>query len=90
MGSQLTADAIRDELSRLAKQMPGSPLANIAPGEVTLADGKLMSKGDPSRSVSITDAMRHSAVDRIEQEKTYNPSNDVARAHNTHEQSSPR
>jgi xanthine dehydrogenase YagR molybdenum-binding subunit len=83
-GIATTADAIRDELLRLAKQMPGSPLANIAPGEVTLADGKLISKGDASRSVSITDAMRHAAVDRIEQEKTYNPSNDVARAHNTH------
>ena len=83
-GIATTADAIRDELLRLAKQMPGSPLANIAPGEVTLADGKLISKGDASRSVSIADIMRLGAVDRIEQEKTYNPSNDVARAHNTH------
>ena len=83
-GIATTADAIRDELLRLAKQMPSSPLANMAPGEVTLADGKLISKGDASRSVSITDAMRHAAVDRIEQEKTYNPSNDVTRAHNTH------
>jgi xanthine dehydrogenase YagR molybdenum-binding subunit len=83
-GIATTADAIRDELLRLAKQMPGSPLANIAPGEVTLADGKLISKGDASRSVSIADIMRLGAVDRIEQEKTYNPSNDVARARNTH------
>ena len=83
-GIATTADAIRDELLRLAKQMPGSPLADVAPGEVTLVDGKLMSKGDASRSVSIADAMRHGAVDRIEQEKTDNPSNDVARAHNTH------
>ena len=79
-----TADAIRDELLRLAEQMPGSPLANMAPGEVALADGKLVSKGDASRSVSIVDAMRHSAVDRIEQEKTTNPTDDPARAHNTH------
>ena len=83
-GIATTADAIRDELLRLAKRMPGSPFASMAPGEVTLADGKLMSKGDASRSVSITDVMRRGAVDRIEQEKTYNPSNDVARAHNTH------
>ncbi len=83
-GIATTADAIRDELLRLAKQMPSSPLGNMAPGEVTLADGKLVSKGDASRSVSIADAMRHSAVDRIEQEKTTNPSNDIARAHNTH------
>jgi xanthine dehydrogenase YagR molybdenum-binding subunit len=79
-----TADAVRDELLRLAKQMPGSPLANTMPSEVALADGKLVSKGDGSRSVSIADAMRHSAVDRIEQEKTTNPTDDPARAHNTH------
>ena len=79
-----TADAIRDELLRLAKQMPSSPLANVTPDEVALADGKLVSKRDASRSVSIADAMRHSAVDRIEQEKTTNPTDDPARAHNTH------
>jgi xanthine dehydrogenase YagR molybdenum-binding subunit len=83
-GIATTADAVRDELLRLAKQVPSSPLANTAPGEVALADGKLVSKSDASRSVSIADAMRHSAVDRIEQEKTTNPSNDTARAHNTH------
>jgi xanthine dehydrogenase YagR molybdenum-binding subunit len=79
-----TADAIRDELLRLAKQMPSSPLANVTPDEVALADGKLVSKRDASRSVSIADAMRHSGVDRIEQEKTTNPTDDPARAHNTH------
>jgi xanthine dehydrogenase YagR molybdenum-binding subunit len=79
-----TADAVRDELLRLVKQMPNSPLANMAPGEVALADGKLVSKGDASRSVSIADAMGHSAVGRIEQEKTTNPIDDPGRAHNTH------
>jgi xanthine dehydrogenase YagR molybdenum-binding subunit len=83
-GIATTADAIRDELLRLAKQMPGSPLANLVPGEVALADGKLMSKDDAARSVSIADAMRHGAVGRIEQEKTTNPNDDSARAHNTH------
>ena len=58
------------ELLRLAKQMPNSPLADAAPDEVALADGKLVSKRDASRAVSIADAMRHGAVDRIEQEKT--------------------
>src|SRR5213078_1572429 len=54
-GIATTADAIRDELWRLAKQMSSSPLANMAPGGVALADGKLVSKGDASRSVSIAD-----------------------------------
>ena len=83
-GIATTAEAIRDELLRLAKQMPNSPLANMAPDEVALADGKLMSKGDASRSVSIADAMRHGAVDRIEQEKTTNPTDDPTHSHNTH------
>ena len=83
-GIATTAGAIRDELLRLAKQMPNSPLANAAPDEVTLADGKLVSKRDASRGVSIADAMRQGAVDRIEQEKTTNPVDDHTRANNTH------
>jgi len=83
-GIATTAEAIRDELLRLAKQMPNSPLANMVPDEVALADGKLMSKGDASRSVSIADAMRHGAVDRIEQEKTTTPTDDPTHSHNTH------
>jgi xanthine dehydrogenase YagR molybdenum-binding subunit len=83
-GIATTAGAIRDELLQLAKRMPGSPLANLAPGEVALVDGKLVSRGDASRSASVADVMRRGAVDRIEQEKTTNPSKDVVRAHNTH------
>ena len=79
-----TAGAIRDELLRLAKQMPNSPLANAASDEVALADGKLVSKRDASRGVPIADAMRQGAVDRIEQEKTTNPAEDHTRANNTH------
>src|SRR5262245_19123173 len=68
-GIATTAGAIRDELLRLANQMPNSPLANAAPDDVTLADGKLVSKRDASRSVSIADAMRQGAADRIEREE---------------------
>jgi xanthine dehydrogenase YagR molybdenum-binding subunit len=49
-----------------------------------LADAKLVSKADATRSVLIADAMRHGAVDRIEQEKTTKPVEDPGRAHNTH------
>ena len=79
-----TAYAIRDELLRLAREMPNSPLANVAPGEATLADGMLTGKSDAACSLSITDIMRHGAVDRIEQEKATTPADDSARAHNTH------
>jgi xanthine dehydrogenase YagR molybdenum-binding subunit len=83
-GIVTTADAIRDELLHLARQMPDSPLANAAPDQVVLSDRKLMSKRDASRAVSIADAMRHGAVNRIEQEKTTDPGHDATRANNTH------
>jgi xanthine dehydrogenase YagR molybdenum-binding subunit len=82
-GIATTAAAICDELLRLTKQSSGSPLADAASGEVALVDGKLVSQADSSRSVLITDVMRHGAVDRIERELTTSPSED-ARAHNTH------
>ncbi len=83
-GIATTCDAIREDLLRLAKQMPSSPLANATPDEVALADGKLLSKRDGSRAVSIADAMRHGKVDRIEQEKTTTFADDGSHAHNTH------
>jgi xanthine dehydrogenase YagR molybdenum-binding subunit len=83
-GIVTTAGAIRDELLGMAKQVSNSPLADAAPAEVTLADGKLVSKRDASRGVSIADAMRQRGVDRIEQEKATEPSGDHSRANNTH------
>ncbi len=83
-GIATTSDAVRKELLRLAKEMPNSPLADAAPDEVALADGKLVSKRDTSRAVSIADAMRHGAVDRIEQEKSTTFADDGSHSHNTH------
>jgi xanthine dehydrogenase YagR molybdenum-binding subunit len=66
------ADAVRKELLALAKKMPDSPLKGAKLDEVMLADGKIVSKQDASRAVSIADAMRYGKVDRIEQEKSTN------------------
>jgi xanthine dehydrogenase YagR molybdenum-binding subunit len=83
-GIATTAGVVREELLRLARQMPNSPLVEATPDEVALADGKLVSKRDASRAVSIADAMRHCGVDRIEHEKTTTFDDDGAHAHNTH------
>jgi xanthine dehydrogenase YagR molybdenum-binding subunit len=83
-GIAATAQAIRDELLRLAKQLPNSPLAHAGPEDVALVDGKLASRREPSRAVSVADAMRHGTVERIEREVTTNPAEDHARAHNAH------
>jgi xanthine dehydrogenase YagR molybdenum-binding subunit len=83
-GIVTTAASVREELLRLAKQMPSSPFAGATPDEVVLVDGKLVSKQDASGTVSTADAMRHSAVDRIEQEKSTTFEDGGSHAHNTH------
>ena len=83
-GIATTAGAVREVLLRLAKQMPNSPLVDATPEQVALADGKLVSKRDASRAVSIAEAMRHSGVGRIDEEKTTTFADDGSRAHNTH------
>lgn len=83
-GIVTTCNAIRTDLLRLAKGMPNSPLTDATLDDVSLADGKLVRKQDPSQAVSIADAMRHAAVDRIEQERSTTFPNDGSHAHNTH------
>jgi xanthine dehydrogenase YagR molybdenum-binding subunit len=83
-GIVTTGTAIREELLRLARNIPESPLARAQPADVTLADGMIVSKKDAQRGVSIADAMRHGGVDRIAQEKTTSFPDDGAHAHNTH------
>jgi xanthine dehydrogenase YagR molybdenum-binding subunit len=48
-GIATTADAVRDELLRVAKKIPNSPLANANPDDVALTDGMLVSRRDGSR-----------------------------------------
>jgi xanthine dehydrogenase YagR molybdenum-binding subunit len=83
-GIATTASAVRSELVRLAKQMSNSPLADAGGDDVVFADGKLVSKRDASRAVSIADAMRSGAVDRVEQQRSTTFADDGVHAHNTH------
>ena len=83
-GIAATVEVVRDELLRLAKRVPNSPLAEATPDNVTLIDGKLARKWDPGRAVSIADAMRHEGIERIEEEKSPIFADDGAHAHNTH------
>ena len=83
-GIVTTAEAIRDELLHLARQMPNSTLADTMPADVALSEGKLVSRRDAKRAVLIADLMRQSGVDRVSQEKTTNPNHDATRANNAH------
>jgi xanthine dehydrogenase YagR molybdenum-binding subunit len=79
-----TAREVRKELLDLASAMKDSPLAGATLDDVLLADGKIVSRRDASRAVSIADAMRHGNVDRITQEKDNTFPEDNAHARNTH------
>jgi len=79
-----TAKEVRNELLALVKAMKGSPLAGTKPEDVVLADGKVISKRGAARAVSIADAMRHGAIDRIEKETTNRFPDDSSHARNTH------
>ena len=78
------ADDIRAQLLLTAPSMPGSPLKDLKPDEVTLADGSIVSIADPSHKVAISDVMRHGGLERIEKERGSDFENDDKHAHNTH------
>lgn len=79
-----TAQEIRNELLGLAKALPRSPLAGSGPDDVILTDGKIADKHDLARAVSITDAMRHGKIERIEKEKVNQFADDTSHARNAH------
>jgi xanthine dehydrogenase YagR molybdenum-binding subunit len=78
-----TAEDVRQELLRLAKTMPNSPLAGTKLTDTALVDGGIVNKAT-GRAVSIADAMRHGAVGRIERECTAKFKESRTHARNTH------
>src|SRR5258705_8660752 len=80
----VTCEDVRAELLRLAQTASGSPLADAGPPDVVLAGGGIVSKRDPTISVSIADAMRRGNVERIEREALSATEQDEIYARNTH------
>jgi xanthine dehydrogenase YagR molybdenum-binding subunit len=65
--------AVRGKLFAHARRMDDSPLANASLERVTFAGGRISLTDDPSRGVTIADAMRAGGVDRLEAEETASP-----------------
>ena len=78
------ADDIRARLLLIALGMPESPLKDLKPDEVTLADGAIVAIADPSRKIAVSDVMRHGGLERIEKERGSDFEDDDKHAHNTH------
>jgi xanthine dehydrogenase YagR molybdenum-binding subunit len=67
---QAACHAVRETLFKYARRLDGSPLANVDLDHVAFANGHIVLAADPSRAVSIAEAMRAGGVDRIEVEET--------------------
>jgi xanthine dehydrogenase YagR molybdenum-binding subunit len=75
VGSAVKAvcDQVREKLFKLAQKIENSPLAGARFEDVTFSEGRIRLNGDASRSVSITDAMRHGGVSVIEEAAAAGP-----------------
>lgn len=75
VGSAVSAvcEKLRARLLRLARKISGSPLAGADLDDVIFADGAIRLRSDPSRAVSLTDALRRGKLDAIEEEATTRP-----------------
>ncbi len=66
-------DNLREQLFKLARKLDASPLADAKIEDIEFTDSRLQLRGDPSRAVSITDAMRRGGVHFLEAEVTAVP-----------------
>lgn len=75
IGSAVKAvcDRVRERLLKLERKIGDSPLADAALDDVTFADRHIRLSSDPSRAVSLTEAMRHGKLDAIEEETSAGP-----------------
>jgi xanthine dehydrogenase YagR molybdenum-binding subunit len=79
-----TARAVRGDLLKLAKGMKDSPLAGAGVDDVALIDGKIVSKQDANRAVSIASAMQSDSAERITREEANEVAEDKSHARNVH------
>jgi xanthine dehydrogenase YagR molybdenum-binding subunit len=79
-----TAHAVRGDLLKLARGMKDSPLAGAGVDDIALIDGKIVSKRDPSRAVSIASVMQSDNAERITREETNKVAEDKSHARNVH------
>ncbi|WP_237476792.1 xanthine dehydrogenase family protein molybdopterin-binding subunit [Lichenibacterium dinghuense] len=71
---QMACETVREKVFKLARQLDGSPLANQDLDHVTFRDGRIVVTNDPSRSVSLVDAIASSNEGKVEAEETAAPS----------------
>ncbi|ANV99444.1 xanthine dehydrogenase family protein molybdopterin-binding subunit [Bradyrhizobium icense] len=79
-----TARAVRGDLLKLAKATKDSPLAGAGVDDVALIDGKIVSRRDANRVVSIASVMQSGKAERITREEANKVDEDKSHARNVH------
>lgn len=64
---------LTEQLFTLARKIEGSPLADAGLEDVSFSDGRIVLRSDPSRSVSLQDALAKSGKPHLVAEKTASP-----------------
>ncbi|MEA1830986.1 xanthine dehydrogenase family protein molybdopterin-binding subunit [Methylobacterium durans] len=64
---------IASQVFTMARRMDHSPLANVDLDRVVFRDGRIAVADDPSRSVSLVEAMRAGGVDKVEATESAGP-----------------
>jgi xanthine dehydrogenase YagR molybdenum-binding subunit len=67
-------EKLREQLFTFARKMKGSPLAKTGLEDVSFAEGHVRLTADPSRAVSLVDAMRDGGVLHLEEKTLATPS----------------
>jgi xanthine dehydrogenase YagR molybdenum-binding subunit len=75
---------LQQKLLVLARETAATPLGRASLADVEFADGHIRLKADPSRRVSLTDAVRAGGDGRIEKEASAGPPEEDKFAHATH------
>ncbi len=70
----LACATLRETLLKHARKAEDSPLANADIKQVTFEGGRITLTAEPSRFVTLAEAMRAGGVDRVEAEETAKPS----------------
>ena len=82
---QAVCKKIRNKLFELAQKIDGSPLAGSRPEDVEFVDGQIRLRNDPSRAVSLIEAMRSGGLGAIEEKApAEHTPNEMQYSHYTH------
>jgi xanthine dehydrogenase YagR molybdenum-binding subunit len=69
----LTANMLRDRAIRTAVIDPGSPLDGLRPDDITVSDGRMHMRADPSRGETYQDLLRRRGLKSLDSQQTYTP-----------------